>query len=249
MTNKQLIIKEFRRIKKLGFVKSRRRSNTGIGKTFEDYIGVEENNIDKPDFAGYEIKAHRDISSSYVTLFTKAPSFPKGANAYLKDTYGTPYENNPKLKRIHTSLFATQANSYGNKYAFKLINDRQEKKLYIGVYSLKSKKLIDISCGYTYEDLKKVLNRKLKSLFYVVANTKTDSKGKESFHFTKAYIYETPSFTKFLNMIDKGFIMYDIRIGSYKSGKNIGKTHDHGSGFRILEKNLKKLYSVSESIE
>lgn len=249
MTNKQLIIKEFKRIKKLGFVKSKRKNNTGIGKTFEDYMGVEENNIDKPDFAGYEIKAHREISSSYVTLFTKAPSFPKGANAYIRDEFGTPYEDNKKLKRIHTSMLATQANSYENKYAFKLINDRKEEKLYIGVYSLKTKKLIDCSCGYTYDKLKDVLNRKLKNLFYVVAETKTDKKGNEFFSYKKAHIYEKPSFTKFLNLIDKGLIMYDIRIGSNKSGKNIGKTHDHGSGFRILEKNLTKLYSTCETVE
>lgn len=249
MTNKQLIIKEFKRIKKLGFLKSRRKSNTGIGKTFEDYIGVEENNINKPDFAGYEIKAHREISSSFITLFTKAPSFPKCANAYIRDTYGNPYESLPNLKTIHTSLFATQANSYMNKYGFQLINNRTEKKIYIGVYSLKSRKLIDCSCGYTYEALKKVLNKKLKNLFYVIADTKTEANGKESFHFIKASIYEKPSFAKFLNMIDKGLIMYDIRIGSYKTGKNMGKVHDHGSGFRIMEKNLCKLYAHHEKVE
>ena len=57
------------------------------------------------------------------------------------------------------------------------------------------------------------------------------------------------SFTKFLNLIDKGLIMYDIRIGSYKTGKDVGKAHDHGSGFRILEKNLTKLYSTCETVE
>ena len=49
--------------------------------------------------------------------------------------------------------------------------------------------------------------------------------------------------------LSKGLIMYDIRIGSYQSGTNYGKSHDHGSGFRILEKNLNKLYSVHEKVE
>lgn len=62
MTNKQFIISQFRKVKKLGFVKSKRRNNTGVGKTFEDYIGVVENNIDEPDLAGYEIKSHRKHS-------------------------------------------------------------------------------------------------------------------------------------------------------------------------------------------
>ena len=47
--NKQQIIERFKQIKALGFIKSNRKNNTGIGKTFEDYIGVLENNIDEPD--------------------------------------------------------------------------------------------------------------------------------------------------------------------------------------------------------
>ncbi|MCK9302463.1 MAG: MvaI/BcnI family restriction endonuclease [Bacteroidales bacterium] len=54
---------------------------------------------------------------------------------------------------------------------------------------------------------------------------------------------------KFLNLLDKDLIMFDIRIGSYQSGRNFGKAHDHGSGFRILEKNLNKLYSEHEKVE
>lgn len=230
-------------------MQSKRNNNTGIGKTFEDYIGVVENNIDEPDLAGFEIKSHRELSQSYVTLFTKSPSFPKGANGYLKDKFGTLYEENPDLKRLHTSMFADKANTYAGKYAFQLINDKDEKKILIGVYSLKTKKLIDYSCGYTYADIEKVLSRKLKNLFYVSAETKTDKKGIEYFNFNKADIYESPSFRKFMNLLDKGLIMYDIRIGSYQSGSNYGKPHDHGSGFRILEKNFKLLYSEHESVE
>lgn len=249
MKDKAFIIKEFKRVKKLGFVKSHRRNNTGIGKTFEDYIGVEENNVDEPDLVGFEIKAHREVAQSYITLFTKCPSFPKGANAFLRDKYGTPDEDNPDLKKLHTSIFANKSNTYANKYSFRLLNDKKNKCLYIAVYSLKNKRLLDHTCGYKYADIEKVLKKKLKSLFYVSAKTKTDKKGVEFFHFNEADIYESPSFEKFLDMLDKGLIMFDIRIGSYHSGKNYGKAHDHGSGFRILESNLCKLYSKHEKVE
>lgn len=249
MTNKQFIVAQFRKVKKLGFVPSRRKNNTGIGKTFEDYIGVVENNDDRPDLAGYEIKSHRELSQSYITLFTKSPSFPKSANSYLKETFGTPYENNKNLKRLHTSIFANRKNSYTDKYALQLVNDKKEKCVRIAIYSIKTKELLDDSCGYTYEDLENILSKKLKKLFYVKAQTKKDKEGKEFFYFDKAEIYEEPSLNKFLNLLDKGMIMYDIRIGSYQSGSNYGKTHDHGSGFRILENNLCKLYSKKEIIE
>ena len=62
----------------------------------------------------------RGASCSYVTLFTKSPSFPKRANAYLKDKFGTPYEDAPSINSLHTSMFANSYNTYMKKYSFKL---------------------------------------------------------------------------------------------------------------------------------
>lgn len=58
-----------------------------------------------------------------------------------------------------------------------------------------------------------------------------------------------PTLEKFLEMLDKGLIMFDIRMGSYKSGPKMGKPHDHGSAFRILEANISSLYAEKEVIE
>ena len=246
--NKDLIIERFHQVKNLGYVKSNRCSNTGIGKTFEDYIGVVENNIDAPDLAGFEIKAHREEVSSYITLFTKSPIFPKGANAFLNSRYGTPYDSNPNLNRLHTSMFASKYNTYNGRFSFRLINDKQAKIIKIGIYSVDSKCLLDSSVGYTYSSIERILAKKLKNLFYVSAERKYKD-GDEYFNFNKAEIYTDPSLDKFLNLLDAGLIMYDIRIGSYQSGPKYGKPHDHGSGFRIIEKNIRLLYDIHEEIE
>lgn len=240
-TNTEFIIERFKDVEKLGFIPSNRNNNTGVGKTFEDYIGVVENNLDEPDLYGFEIKSHRETATSYVTLFTKSPSFPRRANAMLKDKYGFPYENNPDLKKLHVSMFATKCGLVYDKYNFKLINDVENKVVLVGVYDPETNELLDCSVGYTYQTLEKVLLKKLKNLFYVSANTKMLD-GKEHFHFNRAEIYTSPSLEKFLQLIDDGVIMYDIRIGSYQSGKYYGKAHDHGSGFRILEKNIHLLF-------
>ena len=63
----------FEKVRDMGFVKSHRSHNTGIGKTLEDLMGVEENNIVGPDFGNIEIKSQRAFSGSKVTLFTKSP--------------------------------------------------------------------------------------------------------------------------------------------------------------------------------
>ena len=105
-----------------------------------------------------------------------------------------------------------------------------------------------MSVGYTYECVGDILKRKLKNLFYVNAETSFIDM-KEHFHFNKAEIFTNPTLQRFLHLIDEGVIMYDIRIGSYSSGRNYGKAHDHGSGFRILEKNIHLLFENHESIE
>ncbi|MCR4664544.1 MAG: MvaI/BcnI restriction endonuclease family protein [Paludibacteraceae bacterium] len=57
-----------------------------------------------------------------------------------------------------------------------------------------------------------------------------------------------PSFEKFLRLTDQGKIMYDIRMGCYHGGRNIDKPHDHGSGFRILPKDMHLLYAKHEKV-
>jgi hypothetical protein len=67
MIDISLLKNEFERISKLGFVKCTRPKNSdgGIGNTFEDYLGVKENNLKEPDFKGFEIKASLPQSQTY----------------------------------------------------------------------------------------------------------------------------------------------------------------------------------------
>lgn len=246
--DKELMIERFHQVKSLGFVQSHRSNNTGIGKTFEDYVGVVENNIDAPDLFGFEIKSHRGAVQSYITLFTKSPDFPSSANAYLKDNYGFPYEDNPLLNKLHVSMFANKPTLSYDQYIFRLINDKDKREIRIGIYDPRTSVLVDDRAGYRYSTIEGILVKKMKNLFYVSAERRYQD-GKEVFHFNHAEIYTNPSFEKFLELVDRGMIMYDIRIGSYGSGKNYGKAHDHGSGFRIQEGNIHLLYGTFEEVE
>lgn len=247
-TNKELIIERFHEVERLGFVPSHRRNNTGIGKTFEDYVGVVENNLDEPDLYGFEIKSHRELATSYVTLFTKSPSFPSGANAYLKDNFGMPYDDNPDLNKLHVSMFASKYSLSYDRYNFKLIIDSDKREIRIGIFNPQTNVLMDSRVGYTFDALERQLRRKLKNLFYVSAENRYVG-NREEFHFNKAEIYMNPSMDKFIHLLETGVIMYDIRIGSYSSGPNYGKPHDHGSGFRILERNIHLLFAEHENVE
>ena len=149
---------------------------------------------------------------------------------------------------MHTSIFADHFNTFMGKYSFRLLNCREERRIYICVYSLDDKSLLDHKVYYTYEDIEKALRDKLHNLFYVKSQRQHLEDGTESFYFYSAEIYTNPTLDRFLSMLDDGEIMYDIRMGAYGSGKNIGKPHDHGSGFRIKENNIAKLYLEKEEI-
>ena len=89
---------------------------------------------------------------------------------------------------------------------------------------------------------------KLENLFLIHGETKKID-GIEYFHYTRAEVFIGFKLEKFIEMLRKGKIMFDIRIGSYKDGKKKGKSHDHGSGFRIKRENFKELYEVASEID
>ena len=238
-TNLDKFIHDFYRVRDLGFVKSRRSNSTGIGKTFEDLMGVVENNAREPDLHGFEIKSHRNLSESYVTLFTKSPTLPKEANTYLRENYGSYDREHPDIKVLHTSIFHGRFNSHISGAKFSLKIDYLSERLYILVD--KGNGVIDDSVYYSFANLQKALF-KLENLAFVLADTRNNN-GVEEFHFKKATIFSGfKGLGFFLEMLSEGLIMYDVRIGAYKTGLKKGKTHDHGSGFRIRKENMHRLY-------
>jgi len=247
MTSLERIKCDFERIKQLGFVEDKRPNSRdgGIGNTYEDLLGIQENNLKLADYLGYEIKSKRQFNSSYLSLFCKSPSYPKGVNSYLRETYGENRDvNHPEAKKLYASVFGHRNAEIYGKYNMKLEIDYQTEKLFLQIKNLENH-LLD-SVYWTFEDLK-LASSKLKSLMLVLADEQKKD-GKRFYHYNKAEIFHNFSFNKLLESIEKGDIMFDIRIGIYNSGKNKGKTHDHGSGFRIKRENLKNLYQTYEEV-
>lgn len=238
--------KDFLAIKKEGFVESHRTHNTGIGKTFEDLIGVVENNNFLADYEDVlELKSSRELSQSMVTLFTKKPTHPKGINSILREEYGEPDEKANGLKTVHTTFSALKFNTFHSKFGFKLEINEKERRIYILIKNLETGKLETIKLYYEFDELKKIIEKKLDYIAYIKADHKEEN-GKEFFNFKEALILSGLTFDKFIRFVKEGLILYDIRIGVYRSGKLKGKTHDHGSGFRILKNNIDKVFQIEE---
>lgn len=234
--------REFNRIKELGFIRSNRVRNKdgGIGNTFEDYLGVLENNLKDPDFEGFEVKTQRQITSSYITLFSKSPSFPRGANAILKEKYGEVRDTDfPELKKLYASIFGNKWSRVYGKFDMNMDVDYKNDKIFLQV---KDDDGIDREVHWDFSDLKKGLT-KLDKLFVVFAEQKVIEDVRH-YHYNKGNVYMDLNFDSFLHNMNVGNIQFDIRIGVHKSGRNYGKPHDHGSGFRIKKENLVELYDT-----
>jgi len=205
------------------WIESSRMGDTGIGKTFEDILEKEEDNLALPDLENLEIKSQRFNSSSKVTLFTKAPTYPLRANTYIRENFGVYDDNFRDVKIIHTSFFGNKINNYKGEYGFKLEANDIDKKLYLKVYDKYGLEInLEKEIYWTYDVLNNILKEKILLL--------------------------KPSLNRFIENINNGTIQFDIRIGVYRSGRNMGKSHDHGSGFRISKKDFFKLYDIVEEI-
>jgi hypothetical protein len=241
MVDKQLITTEFERIRSLGFVKSTRQNNRdgGIGNTFEDHLGVQENNLRLPDFNEFEIKSKRKFNTSYLTLFSKSPSHPSGANSILKDKFGECRDPNfPQLKKLYSSVFGNRENLVYNKFQMKLDVLHSKEHLNLKVKDEFNNIYDDVY--WTFDELISG-SSKLKNLFVVFAEEIVINE-ERYYHYLNAEIYLNFNFEKFLNSIENGVIMFDIRIGVHKTGSSYGRPHDHGSGFRIRKEKIIDLY-------
>jgi hypothetical protein len=235
-------IEKFEEIKKMGWIKTHRSGNTGIGKTLEDLLGITENNIQGPDFGSYELKSGRINSNSMLTLMTKSPE-PRGINSVLLNKFGyhSPKSKNPKEKVLHTTLksgvdtpIADTGNTLRPEYieAFETIHGPLEALTLISNFGIEEP-------YWPIETIKQLVAQKLgNSFIYVRAENRGKGKNEE-FKYTEAYLLKGIDDENIIELIRRGIIYIDIRIGQYADGS----THDHGTGFRIKDSDQHLLYS------
>lgn len=230
-------VSRFKRIKELGWIRTHRAGRTGIGKTLEDLLDIAENNIQGPDFGDYELKSARKNSNSMLTLITKSPDT-RSANTVLRLKYGYSsgaYDNTEKV--LHSTLNALSFTTIADT-GHKLKVTPKDNKIYIE----DENGLTDIF--WSVEILERQLTKKLGNKFIYV---KADSRGaneNEEFYYETAYLVEGFSANNIIELIKTGAIYIDLRIGQYHGGKNNGKTHDHGTGLRIKERDQAQLFKT-----
>lgn len=228
------LIRRLKKVKELGYVKTHRAGNTGIGKTLEDLLGIKENNIPGPNALKTELKSARKSGSSMLTLFTKSPSPPR-VNSVLLQKYGYELSEENKRKILHTTVSAVRFNYLKGEPGFK-INNEEDKICLVNPQN-------EILGYWGKDTLRNSFEKKLPEILYVKAETK-DSGANELFWFNEALLLRGFDFDSFVASLKKGIILVDIRIGQYPDGR----THDHGTGFRVLPNHLDLCFQHREKV-
>lgn len=237
------LYKKFKTIKNSGWIKSIKKGNAGIGITFENLIGLSENEFEVPDFNGVEIKTKREYSNAYTNLFNATPDGPHFHEVKrLKEKYGYPHSKLKEYRVLNVSCFANIRNKIGINHYFILKVNRQEQKLFLLVYNKKGE-LIEDEVFWYFDTLKEKLYRKLKILAFIKAYTKRVDDS-EYFKYHEMSIYFLKDFDTFLHLLEVGIIRITFKVNIITSGPRKGNIRDHGTGFGIKENDLLKLYNL-----
>lgn len=220
-------IARFNTLKNKGFVRSLRRGPTGIGKTLETYLEIEENNLYLPDLGDIELKAHRDDVDNLITLFT----FNRWA--WIMDPleavkkYGTPDEKG-RIGLYFTMSF--RSNSAG---LFLHTDDGT-----VSVRHLDGNTLVK----WNFKDLEEQFRRKIPAL--ILAYARTEYRGDDEwFHFYTAKLLTDTSASIIKEQINNEVILIDLRLHDA-----VTHARNHGTGFRVKERDLPKLFKKIETI-
>jgi len=233
MMTKEELLQRLNEIKAGGWIRTHRVHDTGIGKTLEDLLGIEENNIAMPDVGEIELKAKRAESGSMLTLATKSP-LPRGVNKLLWETYG--YLGEGGIRNLHCTVSGGSVNPQG--FGLELSEDK-----------LVLLNANGISAHWPISIFDDVLKNKSDKLLLVFAETRgarlTEN---EHFHFVEAHLLSGLTMERFRSAINAGVLKVDIRIGAFRSGTKRGQYHDHGTGFRIMKRDFLSLYESQEQL-
>lgn len=227
------LIKRLESLKAKGFIESSRKGPTGIGHLLEKELGLTETNIAVPDIGGrVELKATRRSTNSLITLFTFNKAVWLFEQKELINIYG--YIDDKGRQALYNIVNTKAPNTQG----FYLVSDKPRNVVILK--NINEEK--NIAEWSTYVIAGKFMT-KLDRLLLVLADNKTENE-KEHFHYNEAYLLESPTPEKFLEAFDRNELLIDLRMHLKASGG----VRNHGTGFRISEKNLLLLYSSQRKI-
>lgn len=235
-----ILEKKFNEIKKVTWVKSTRKGHVGIGKTFEDLLGKEEESFSIPDYHGIEIKTKRFNTRQSLGLFCAEPDGKEMFESErIRLKYGYPSKTFPQFLVFNNNIRANKDRQIGN-YKFSLKIDHNERAVFLVIKDLNNN-VVDMETCWSFDLLQECLERKLKYLAVIKAYSKFENET-EYFKYSKMTFYKNVIFEQFIKLLEQGKIFVNFKIGVFSGEYRFGHPHNRGTGFTIYEENIKYLY-------
>lgn len=235
------ILQKFNNICKHGWYLVPQRGYGENGLLFEKLIGLNNNELPVADYNGVEIKVQSLASSYPITLFSLSLDGPSPFELQrLVKRYGAYDKHFLNSKVMYVSLNSRTYSSWGRFIRFKLFCDIKNEKLYI-IVSHSNGKTIEKKAFWSFATLKKTLFQKMP-LLCIVRSISKFSNNKKYIKFSDINFYRLKSFDNFIYEICNGNIEVQIKYGIHKSGKNMGKSYNHGISFKIYDCNLLNIF-------
>jgi hypothetical protein len=224
--------RKIEKLRDLGWIRSYRKGDTGIGHTMEGLLGYRENNIALPDWGLLEVKTTRRDSNTPITLFSKSPKLIPGlGRKEFIEKHGY-WDDTRHRQALYTTLNATSENSLGWKMNVDRVTD--------SILFMHNGELV---ATQDPQSLEKKMAEKISNLVLIIADRKLDGKD-EYFQYNEAYLLADADHERLLELIETGDITFDWRMHLRENGT----VRDHGPGYRMLETKLHNLYSHRERL-
>jgi len=209
--------KELSRIKSLGYIKTMRKGDTGIGYTLETLLGLKETNkrgIGDISYKGIptELKSQRKKTSSMMTLFTLEAEKGLNKDRIMIEKYG--YKDTMGRDGLKVTLNTSHYVPQNLK-----LNINKEKDMI---------EIIDKDKNVLWYWNFNKLEVKIGSLAIIFADTKGSGEN-EQFHFNEAYYYNELDRNKLFDMFEDSLFVVDLRM-HLRSNNTV---RNHGTAFRL----------------
>jgi hypothetical protein len=215
------LLGKFDEVKDRGWIDSLREGDTGIGYTFETLLGIKENNDQKADFKGIEIKCKgmkegSAGNSSKINLFQAGPTWNvKATSKELIRILGR--QGDDGLYACYSQVTATP-NNLG---------------LLLDVLSQQSKidlrKNLDALGYWSFRQLESRLAEKHSRTVFVKARNRS-TKSKSQYSYEELVYCDKPSIERFVDLVEKRNIVFEFTM----SEKSNGTVRNHGYPWRLI---------------
>lgn len=217
-------------LRQRGFVDSQRRGSTGVGYTLERLLGLDENNLPIPDLGGrVEVKATRNSSSAFVTLFTFNRSVWQVPQREAIKRFG--YVDEKGRLALKSTVSATSVNAQGL-----MLSLSNGPEMSASVVHHPSGEIL--ATWSIYHLIGKFLT-KFERMLFVKADRRKSANGTEQFHYVGAELVSEPRDREFLEAMRRGAVKIDLRMHLTETGS----VRNRGTALRVGERDLPMLFS------